>query len=120
MTTENLLQICVVGDSGTGKTSFILGGCPDCLEQTIGIDSCTITKEINGELFKLHLLDCPGKKECIKAYPVETRGAFVMIDATKDNTTNENSVLQWIQDLKSRIDWDKYYPSGVYPIILLI
>lgn len=119
---EYLYKILVIGELGTGKTSFIRRYVHNFFSQnyraTIGVDFAL--KVINWDqktIIRLQLWDIAGQERfgnMTRVYYKEAAGAFVVFDVTRNATFD--AVIKWKQDLDSKVQ----LPDGSpIPCILL-
>lgn len=119
---EYLYKILVIGELGTGKTSFIRRYVHNFFSQnyraTIGVDFAL--KVLNWDqksIIRLQLWDIAGQERfgnMTRVYYKEAAGAFIVFDVTRSATFD--AVVKWKQDLDSKVQ----LPDGSpIPCILL-
>lgn len=119
---EYLYKILVIGELGTGKTSFIRRYVHNFFSQnyraTIGVDFAL--KVLNWDqktIIRLQLWDIAGQERfgnMTRVYYKEAAGAFIVFDVTRNATFD--AVIKWKQDLDSKVQ----LPDGSpIPCILL-
>lgn len=119
---EHLYKILVIGELGTGKTSFIKRYVHQFFSQnyraTIGVDFAL--KVLNWDsktIIRLQLWDIAGQERfgnMTRVYYKEAVGAFIVFDVTRSSTFE--AVVKWKQDLDSKVQ----LPDGnPIPCILL-
>ncbi|XP_058466790.1 uncharacterized protein LOC131439594 isoform X1 [Malaya genurostris] len=119
---EHLYKILVIGELGTGKTSFIKRYVHQFFSQnyraTIGVDFAL--KVLNWDpntIIRLQLWDIAGQERfgnMTRVYYKEAVGAFIVFDVTRSATFD--AVIKWKQDLDSKVQ----LPDGKpIPCILL-
>ncbi|CAF1256146.1 unnamed protein product [Rotaria sordida] len=97
---DHLFKLLIIGDSGVGKSSFLLRFVEDIFDEsyiaTIGVDFKTRTIKINGKTVKLQLWDTAGQERfraITSNYYKGAHGIIVLFDITKaKNTFNESFV----------------------------
>lgn len=122
---EHICKIVVVGDIGTGKTSFVKRLVHNMFsihyKPTIGVDHALKVLKNGDDTFRHQMWELSGHERfgnmtCV--YYQETAGAFVIIDSTRDLTLA--GAKKWKSDLDAKINWaDKYSPE-YNPVILLV
>ncbi|EJY57660.1 AAEL006880-PC [Aedes aegypti] len=119
---EHLYKILVIGELGTGKTSFIKRYVHQFFSQnyraTIGVDfALKVLNWDQNTIIRLQLWDIAGQERfgnMTRVYYKEAVGAFIVFDVTR-NATFE-AVIKWKQDLDSKVQ----LPNGKpIPCILL-
>ncbi|XP_037946104.1 ras-related protein Rab-32 isoform X3 [Teleopsis dalmanni] len=119
---EHLYKILVIGELGTGKTSFIKRYVHQFFSQnyraTIGVDFAL--KVLNWDantIVRLQLWDIAGQERfgnMTRVYYKEAVGAFIVFDVTRSGTFD--CVSKWKEDLDSKVQ----LPDGSrIPCILL-
>ncbi|KPM10891.1 ras-related protein Rab-32-like protein [Sarcoptes scabiei] len=106
---EYLFKILVIGELGTGKTSFIKRFVHQYFSQyyraTIGVDFALKVLNWNDEIvLRLQLWDIAGQERfgnMTRIYYKEAVGAFLVFDVTAPSSFN--AVLKWKHDLDSKI-----------------
>lgn len=106
---EYLYKILVIGELGTGKTSFIKRYVHQFFSQnyraTIGVDFAL--KVINWDpqtIIRLQLWDIAGQERfgnMTRVYYKEAVGAFIVFDVTRAATFD--AVIKWKEDLDSKV-----------------
>ena len=105
-------KILLLGDSGVGKTAFILRFCEDKFEEdsltTIGLDQKNKFVKRDNKKLELHIWDTAGQerfrsitKNCYKG----ADGIILMYDISKYETFKQ--IKTWINNIKDSIDIDK-------------
>jgi len=105
-------KILLLGDSGVGKTAFILRFCEDKFEEdsltTIGLDQKNKFVKRGNKKLELHIWDTAGQerfrsiaKNCYKG----ADGIILMYDISKYETFKQ--IKTWINNIKDSIDIDK-------------
>ena len=119
--TKNELKIIVVGNSGTGKTSFVNKWIKDTFDESY---KATIVSEFSYKIYdykdksyKIQLWDLAGMDQniCItKIFSKDSHGCIVLTDITDEKTLNE--CIKW----KNTVDETTKFLDGTYlPSILL-
>lgn len=119
---EHLYKILVIGELGTGKTSFIKRYVHQFFSQnyraTIGVDfALKVLHWDQNTIVRLQLWDIAGQERfgnMTRVYYKEAVGAFIVYDVTRNATFD--CVSKWKQDLDSKVQ----LPDGSpIPCILL-
>lgn len=119
---EHLYKILVIGELGTGKTSFIKRYVHQFFSQsyraTIGVDfALKVLNWDQNTIIRLQLWDIAGQERfgnMTRVYYKEAVGAFIVFDVTRSATFD--AVVKWKQDLDSKVQ----LPNGKpIPCILL-
>ncbi|XP_058054712.1 ras-related protein Rab-32 isoform X4 [Anopheles bellator] len=119
---EHLYKILVIGELGTGKTSFIKRYVHQFFSQnyraTIGVDfALKVLNWDQSTIIRLQLWDIAGQERfgnMTRVYYKEAVGAFIVFDVTRSATFD--AVIKWKQDLDSKVQ----LPDGKpIPCILL-
>lgn len=119
---EHLYKILVIGELGTGKTSFIKRYVHQFFSQnyraTIGVDfALKVLNWDSNTIIRLQLWDIAGQERfgnMTRVYYKEAVGAFIVFDVTRSATFD--AVVKWKQDLDSKVQ----LPNGSpIPCILL-
>lgn len=119
---EHLYKVLVIGELGTGKTSFIKRYVHQFFSQnyraTIGVDfALKVLNWDNNTIIRLQLWDIAGQERfgnMTRVYYKEALGAFIVFDVTRSATFD--AVVKWKQDLDSKVQ----LPNGEpIPCILL-
>jgi Ras-related protein Rab-7A len=115
------LKIIVIGNSGTGKTSFVNKWTKNTFHETY---KATIVSEfgykiinLNNIIYRIQLWDLAGqdKNTCItKIFCKDAHGAIIVSDYT-----NKNSLLETIQWKKCIDENSKFIDGSDMPIILI-
>jgi small GTP-binding protein len=99
------LKIVVVGDSGVGKTCFLIrfarGLYDEESQPTLGVEFMTKIVQTESHRIQLQLWDTAGQevfRSVTRGYYRGAAGAIVMFDLTSRDTFD--SVGQWLQDIK--------------------
>ncbi|XP_054713580.1 ras-related protein Rab-13-like [Uloborus diversus] len=115
MTTEEF-KVILVGESGVGKTSFVIrfaeGRFQNVYESTVGVDCKKVKMDIDGTPVELQIWDTAGQerfKSIINRFFRASHGAIIMYDVTKKITFDE--VPWWLKEVNSTL-------SGI-PIFLV-
>jgi len=98
---DYIFKVIIIGDSGTGKSSFIYYFLNAEEKQnpqyTIGVEYSSKIIKINNKRIKLQIWDTAGQerfKSITKAYYRGAHGVFVMYDLT--NPDSFKSINQWV------------------------
>ncbi|XP_055320609.1 mucin-5AC isoform X1 [Sitodiplosis mosellana] len=119
---EHLYKILVIGELGTGKTSFIKRYVHQFFSQnyraTIGVDfALKVLNWDQNTIIRLQLWDIAGQERfgnMTRVYYKEAVGAFIVFDVTRSATFD--AVIKWKQDLDSKVQ----LPNGSpIPCILI-
>ncbi|XP_053676999.1 uncharacterized protein LOC128727151 isoform X1 [Anopheles nili] len=119
---EHLYKILVIGELGTGKTSFIKRYVHQFFSQnyraTIGVDfALKVLNWDQNTIIRLQLWDIAGQERfgnMTRVYYKEAVGAFIVFDVTRSATFD--AVIKWKHDLDSKVQ----LPDGKpIPCILL-
>lgn len=115
------LKICVVGDSGTGKTSFckrwIHGTFGDIYKATVLVDFQYKLFEHKGYFYKIQIWDIAGQDKNVSTTNVFTKnshGTFYLCDITKPETLDQT--LKW---KKSIDDSTKFIDGNELPSYII-
>eukprot|EP00002_Diphylleia_rotans_P018410 TRINITY_DN3565_c0_g1_i5.p1 TRINITY_DN3565_c0_g1~~TRINITY_DN3565_c0_g1_i5.p1 ORF type:complete len:173 (+),score=32.86 TRINITY_DN3565_c0_g1_i5:64-582(+) len=119
---ECMYKVLVVGDIGTGKTSFIKRYVHNIwtsqYKSTIGVDfALKVISWSQDTTVRLQLWDIAGQERfgnMTRAYYKEAAGAFVVFDITRPSTFE--SVVIWKQDIDSKVVLPD---GGPIPVVLL-
>eukprot|EP00035_Acanthoeca_spectabilis_P000350 m.72746 g.72746 ORF g.72746 m.72746 type:complete len:447 (-) comp10152_c0_seq1:23-1363(-) len=118
---EYLMKVLVVGDTGTGKTSFIKryvhNTFSESYKATIGVDFALKSLQFNNVLVRLQLWDIAGQERfgaMTHVYYKEAVGAVIAFDSTRPATFE--SVLKWKTDIDDKIALPDDSPI---PVLLL-
>ena len=116
--TKNELKIIVVGNSGTGKTSFVNKWTKNTFSEnykaTIVSEFSSKIQEFKGKFYKIQLWDLAGQDQntCItKIFSKDSHGCIVLSDITNPKSLEES--IKWknsIDDNTKFLDGD-YLPS---------
>ena len=120
---ELLYKVLVVGDIGTGKTSFIKRYVHNIFQihykSTIGVDfALKVIKWDDNTNIRLHISDIAGQERygnMTRAYYKEAVGAFVVFDVTRHSTFD--SITKWKSDIDSKVTL--FGTSDPIPVVLL-
>jgi small GTP-binding protein len=130
---EYLHKICVVGDVGSGKTSFIKRLSHDTFNNdykaTIGVDFglkvVTCPNDVDPTMkdtYRLQLWDIAGQERygnMTKVYYKESSAYFIVCDITRSSTMD--AIKKWVSDIQSKhIVFDKHDELIPPTIFLLI
>eukprot|EP00041_Stephanoeca_diplocostata_P014727 m.277068 g.277068 ORF g.277068 m.277068 type:complete len:382 (-) comp19780_c0_seq5:223-1368(-) len=119
---EHLMKVLVVGDAGTGKTSYIKryvhGVFTATYKATIGVDFALKSIPIgNNAVARLQLWDIAGQERfgaMTHVYYKEAVGALLMFDSTRHETFK--SVAKWKADIDDKV----HLSDGTsIPVVLL-
>ncbi|XP_055605913.1 ras-related protein Rab-32 isoform X3 [Uranotaenia lowii] len=119
---EHLYKILVIGELGTGKTSFIKRYVHQFFTQsyraTIGVDfALKVLNWDQNTIIRLQLWDIAGQERfgnMTRVYYKEAVGAFIVFDVTRSATFD--AVIKWKNDLDAKVQ----LPDGKQiPCILL-
>jgi len=99
------IKLCLLGDSGVGKSSLVLRFVSDCFDKystaTIGASFMSKTFAVGEETYKVQIWDTAGQEKYKALAPMYYRGAaaaIVVYDITNENTFE--SVKMWIRELQ--------------------
>ena len=102
-------KICLIGDSGVGKSSLINRYIHDKFDQysicTIGAAYFSKVVNINNQNIKLQIWDTAGQERYRALAPLYYKGCsgiILVIDVTNNDTITENE--KWIQQIRSQLD----------------
>lgn len=106
---EHLFKVVVIGESSTGKTSFIKRSVYNLFisdyRATIGIDfALKVVNYDDSTLIRLQLWDIAGQERfgsMTRAYYKDAVGAFLVYDVNREKTLH--SLLKWKSDLDSKV-----------------
>lgn len=109
---DGLINCILLGDSGTGKSSFLIRFYRNEFSQifltTIGLDKETKVVKIKDSNYKLVLWDTAGQerfRSLPKKYYQNSDGIFIFFDVNRRITFE--SVEKWIEDTKNSINESK-------------
>lgn len=119
---EYLFKVLVIGETSTGKTSFIKQYVDQYFSRsykaTVGIDFALKTIQLNeNTLVRLQLWDVAGQERfgtMTRAYYKGALGAFIVFDLERAHTLE--SVIKWKNDLDSKVSLSD---GSCIPCILL-
>ena len=121
---EYFHKICICGDIGTGKTSFVKKLVHDIFsihyKATIGVDFATKMKKVGADTFRLQFWDIAGPERIAnktRNYYPESIGVFVVVDCTRFTTLE--GAIKWKADIDTTLRLPKYSPE-TNPVVLLI
>ncbi len=104
-------KILVIGDSGIGKSNlisqFIDNKFMEFTKTTVGLDFKMKHVRFSDVVIRVQLWDTAGQeqfKAINKSYYRESSGIIIAFDITRRSTFD--SILQWIEELKSNLDVD--------------
>ncbi|KAL5022124.1 hypothetical protein ScPMuIL_001279 [Solemya velum] len=99
------VKLCLLGDSGVGKSSIVVRFVTDTfrqsLESTIGASFMTKRLNVDGTTYVFQIWDTAGQEKYRSLAPMYYRGsaaAIIVYDVTRE--TSFQSVKMWIQELK--------------------
>lgn len=100
-----LLKIIILGDSGVGKTSvmraFLAEEFVESHLSTIGVDFRVKLLEVDGDMYKLQIMDTAGKPEnnldTLHSY-YQTANAFIIVYDVTDNCINAREKIRKARD----------------------
>jgi Ras-related protein Rab-8A len=102
---DYLIKLLIIGDSGVGKTCFLLRFSDDNFTAshltTIGIDFKLKTMEIDGKTIKLQIWDTAGQERfrtITQTYYKGAMGIILAYDCTDENSFN--NIRNWVQQIK--------------------
>lgn len=106
---EHLFKVLVIGEAGTGKTSFVKRYVHDYFSRayrtTLGVDFALKMLLFNeSTVVRLQLWDVAGQERfgaMTRIYYKDAHGAFLMFDLSDSKTFN--SVMRWKADLDSKV-----------------
>lgn len=108
---DMIFKIILIGDSGVGKTNFLLRYIKNEFKQdskcTVGVEFGTKSFEIEDDKIKAQIWDTAGQeryKSITKAYYKGAKGAIVLYDITRK--TSFESAESWISSLRTFGDPD--------------
>lgn len=104
---ENHYKIIVIGDSGVGKTSFLIryihGEMDDKIQATIAVDYFAKKVEHNDEVFRLSIWDTAGQERFRSLIENIYKGVSgVILCFSRDDIRSIRGVMKWLDDLKER------------------
>lgn len=107
---ERTLNICLLGDGGVGKTTWINQVMNNTFEQkyvaTLGVTCHSVALDTDAGIINFNIWDCSGQEKIggvRDAYYTQSDGAIIMYDVT--NRTSYKSIEQWDEDYR-RINSD--------------
>jgi len=127
MESECLLRnILVIGDVGTGKTSFLKQSIHNTFTEKyvsdVGYDFFHKKIDTWKHSYDLQILNIAGSDHNIKTLDICCNklpdAIFVMVDCTRSNTID--FAKKWKHHLESKFELSKSYPTGINPYILLV
>ncbi|XP_041376392.1 ras-related protein Rab-22A-like [Gigantopelta aegis] len=99
------VKLCLLGDSGVGKSSIVMRFVADqfkpALESTIGASFMTKTLLVDENTYKFQIWDTAGQEKYRALAPMYYRGAaaaIIVYDVTREGTFR--AVKSWVQELK--------------------
>ena len=102
---DYLIKLLIIGDSGVGKTCFLLRFSDDNFTAshltTIGIDFKLKTMDIDGKTIKLQIWDTAGQERfrtITQTYYKGAMGIILAYDCTDENSFN--NIRNWVQQIK--------------------
>lgn len=106
---EHVFKVLVIGEAGTGKTSFIKRYVDRLFSRaykaTIAVDFALKNIYLNEQtLIRLQLWDIAGQERygsMTRAFYKDALGALIVFDVSRTNTLE--SVVRWKQDLDSKV-----------------
>ncbi|CAG9310356.1 unnamed protein product [Blepharisma stoltei] len=103
---DYLIKLLVIGDSGVGKTCFLLRFSDDNFTSshltTIGIDFKLKTVDVEGSKIKLQIWDTAGQERfrtITQSYYKGAMGIILIYDCTDENSFN--NIRNWMQQIKT-------------------
>ena len=113
MTYEYLYKIIILGDSSTGKSTYlkriISGDKADTeIQSTVGVDFRSKIYDINGKKIKMHIWDTAGQEiyhSIVSCYYRQAIGVLLFVDMTKPLTFKRAE--KWVDDLRFHFDREK-------------
>jgi len=108
---DYLIKLLIIGDSGVGKTCFLLRFSDDNFTAshltTIGIDFKLKTIEVDGKTIKLQIWDTAGQERfrtITQTYYKGAMGIILAYDCTDENSFN--NIRNWVQQIKMHANED--------------
>ncbi|CAG9313664.1 unnamed protein product [Blepharisma stoltei] len=102
---DYLIKLLIIGDSGVGKTCFLLRFSDDNFTAshltTIGIDFKLKTIDIEGKTIKLQIWDTAGQERfrtITQTYYKGAMGIILAYDCTEEKSFN--NIRNWVQQIK--------------------
>lgn len=103
---ENHYKILILGDSGVGKTSYLLRYVEEEVKDTtptIGIDYFVKRLEHQGEVFRLSIWDTAGQERFRSLIESMYKGVSgVILCFSRDDVNSIRGIRNWIDDLRQR------------------
>ena len=120
-TTKNELKIIVIGNSGTGKTSFVnkwtKNTFTDTYKATIVSEFSYKIFEYQGKFYRVQLWDIAGQDKNIqitKIFSKDAHGCIVLSDITSKESIQDS--LKWKASVD---DTARFIDGGMLPCILI-
>ena len=106
-----LFKLLLIGDSGVGKTSILLGYSDNNFNNTfiptIGIDFKIKTIELHGKKIKLQIWDTAGQERFISITTSYYRGAMgIMLVYDVTNSKSFNNIAKWLRNIQEHSNPD--------------
>eukprot|EP00996_Jenningsia_fusiforme_P002987 NODE_3794_length_914_cov_105.468208_g3489_i0.p1 GENE.NODE_3794_length_914_cov_105.468208_g3489_i0~~NODE_3794_length_914_cov_105.468208_g3489_i0.p1 ORF type:complete len:225 (-),score=49.08 NODE_3794_length_914_cov_105.468208_g3489_i0:240-845(-) len=112
-----LFKVCVIGESGVGKSSLLLRFADDTFSAnymaTIGVDFKVKTMELDGKAIKLMIWDTAGQERfrtITRHYYSGAHGVMLVYDVT--DMESFSNVRAWLGEI------EKYAPPGICRILV--
>ena len=106
-----LFKLLLIGDSGVGKTSLLLGYSDNNFNNnfipTIGIDFKIKTIELHGKKIKLQIWDTAGQERFISITTSYYRGAMgIMLVYDVTNSKSFDNISKWLRNIQEHSNPD--------------
>ena len=106
-----LFKLLLIGDSGVGKTSILLGYSDNNFNNTfiptIGIDFKIKTIELHGKKIKLQIWDTAGQERFISITTSYYRGAMgIMLVYDVTNSKSFDNIAKWLRNIQEHSNPD--------------
>ena len=106
-----LFKLLLIGDSGVGKTSLLLGYSDNNFNNnfipTIGIDFKIKTIELHGKKIKLQIWDTAGQERFISITTSYYRGAMgIMLVYDVTNSKSFDNIAKWLRNIQEHSNPD--------------
>ena len=106
MAEELLFRVVIVGDSGVGKSCFLLRFTENRFKQqhsiTIGVEFGAKSLNIDGHLVKLQIWDTAGQesfKSITRSFYRKADGVFLMYDVT-NKASFDHCLENWVHEIR--------------------